>query len=308
MCAGTKQYLSSPRTHELQAGGGPRTAFTLVELLVVIGIVSALMGILLPALGAVRRQARAIMGMSNQRQIVASVNCYAADNDDCYPVSVATIGMWPQFSWQEPMMLTGDQKRMPEIHRSMSAYLRSYISDADVFACPSAPSKHGYLQEAWDAGEDWCNPDMPILKGRMYGTYCFYWNYTGYLTDEQAVFNGPSGPMGRRGQSKLVVSCYFGYNHWRSRTLYGSCEKFGGAKVTEETWMASSYWSGGDSAEPPEAIEIKPRAAYTDGHVESYSSSDVVPMEAIMNAETNEPYYPPQTGPGVFYLPYAALY
>ena len=309
MCAGTKQHLLGPRTHELQAGGGSPRAFTLVELLVVIGIVSVLMGILLPALGAVRRQARAIVGMSNQRQIVGAVNCYAADNDDSYPVSVATIAMWPQFSWQEPMRLIGHQKRTPEVHRSMSAYLRSYISDASVFSCPSAPDEHRYLQQAWDAGEDWCNPDMPLIKGPLTGTYCFYWNYTGYLVEEQVVFNGPSGPMGRRGQSKLVVSCYFGYDHYRNRTVYGSCEKFGGAGVTEETWMDSAWWSGGSSDDGPDSIEIKPRAAYMDGHVESYSSSDVVPMDVIKDPLTNEPFERGiGVGPGVFFLPHAALY
>lgn len=69
----------------------PLLAFTLVELLVVISIISVLMGILLPALGKVRRQAKTLIGINNQRQIVLAINCFAMDNDESYPESVATM-------------------------------------------------------------------------------------------------------------------------------------------------------------------------------------------------------------------------
>jgi len=96
-------------------------AFTLIELLVVISVIAVLMGILIPILGRVRRQAKSVVCQSNLRQW-----------------GVAFAGY-----------LSEDQNQMP-LH-SMAHYLKSfspppwYIAlrpyfgdDSDIILCPMA--------------------------------------------------------------------------------------------------------------------------------------------------------------------------
>ena len=59
--------------------------FTLVELLVVIGIIALLISILLPALGKARDSAAKAACLSNQKQIVLAILMYAGDNQGLLP-------------------------------------------------------------------------------------------------------------------------------------------------------------------------------------------------------------------------------
>lgn len=64
-----------------------RTGFTLVELLVVIGIIMTLAGILFPVFAQAREKTRQTSCLSNTRQIGTAIHLYLQDYDETFPFS-----------------------------------------------------------------------------------------------------------------------------------------------------------------------------------------------------------------------------
>jgi prepilin-type N-terminal cleavage/methylation domain-containing protein/prepilin-type processing-associated H-X9-DG protein len=74
-------------------------AFTLVELLVVIGIIALLISILLPALSRAREQGNAVKCMSNLRQLYMGTELYAVAFKGFTMPSTAGTGSAQNFNW-----------------------------------------------------------------------------------------------------------------------------------------------------------------------------------------------------------------
>jgi prepilin-type N-terminal cleavage/methylation domain-containing protein len=112
--------------------------FTLIELLVVISIIAMLLGILMPAIGKARTQARIMTCTANTKQIGTLVALYQADTGNSAPV---VLSRWAT-EW-------------PAKNRLVSLALGDYVS---------GPAK---LPASFDPATIW----MDSLYARYYTTY-----------------------------------------------------------------------------------------------------------------------------------------
>jgi prepilin-type processing-associated H-X9-DG protein/prepilin-type N-terminal cleavage/methylation domain-containing protein len=129
-----------------------KKAFTLVELLVVIGIIAILIGTLLPALNSARKAADSVKCASNLRQLATAVNGYAADNKGSSvpssllviaPLSISVYnpdnGSTTSYTgnggltWDYATVTVGGAT----YYSFRDCFLGKYLTDARVLQCPT---------------------------------------------------------------------------------------------------------------------------------------------------------------------------
>ncbi len=113
-----------------------KSGFTLVELLVVIGIIAVLVSILLPALGRVREQARTIKCASNLRSVGQGLMIYVAGNRGYFPASYTYVGQQVRGGVETPNAAVNGYIHWSSYIYGMNANPTNPVS-ADAFLCPS---------------------------------------------------------------------------------------------------------------------------------------------------------------------------
>src|SRR4051794_32060080 len=110
MRGNVKKHIALPARRHCR-----RVAFTLVEILIVIGIIALLIGLLLPAMSRAREQSRRLLCMNNQRQIVLAWALYCGEFAGYMPLAYPDGGSSSaapndQIDWKFIPWVIGDKR------------------------------------------------------------------------------------------------------------------------------------------------------------------------------------------------------
>lgn len=143
-----------------------RKAFSLIELLVVISVISLLTAILLPALVSAKRQGYRVVCQSNLRQLVLANIGYATENDGFYVA--AASDMWKSFGGYHRWH--GVRQTKDDPFDPLKGPLVAYLADGKVKECPGRPKlrKGPTWGESFEKGNGGYGYNMTYIGCRVW--------------------------------------------------------------------------------------------------------------------------------------------
>src|SRR5688500_15187382 len=144
-----------------------RRAFTLVELLIVLGIVTVLLALLLPVLTRAREQGRRVQCMSNLRQLAHAFVMYGADHNQFFPGSAVAFPLNGAAPFPSDWIHWEPTRKLDD--SATARYLGRPVDPA-VYRCPSDDADAHGLALTWGP-----NTFQPTLVYRY--SYCMPRNF-----------------------------------------------------------------------------------------------------------------------------------
>jgi prepilin-type processing-associated H-X9-DG protein/prepilin-type N-terminal cleavage/methylation domain-containing protein len=154
-------------------------AFTIVELLVVISVISVLMGVMLPCLGRARKQCRATICWNNIRQLYIANSGYSVENDGFYVRAARDMLFLDNghpsnggyHRWHGVRQSDGvDPNPVKSTFAPTKGPLNSYMADGQVKECPTNVEYAKEGMDAFEAGGGGYGYNSIGIGSRMYVT------------------------------------------------------------------------------------------------------------------------------------------
>jgi prepilin-type processing-associated H-X9-DG protein len=164
------------------------SAFTLVELLVVIGIIAVLIGILLPALSRARAAARTVACSSNLHQLALATQMFAQEHGGCLP-KAQNNGAAVMKGWNTRVSKSWE---FSEPFWAWEHVLMKYVkNNKQIFADPADSNPR--IRYTWN--DSMANPPVPdTTYDNIPACYRYNWNneiYDPNIVYDQRLFTSP---------------------------------------------------------------------------------------------------------------------